>query len=68
MSSVHKQTQHDVSDSLLGKHRVMINGAPGDRISHVRGSWQGDPLSPMLFMLIMEVLNIIIKKADPWVS
>jgi hypothetical protein len=41
-------------------------GAPGDRISHVCGSWQGDSLSPMLFMLIMEVLNIIIKKADPW--
>jgi hypothetical protein len=46
--------------------KVMINGAPGRRICHGRVLRQEDPLSPMLFLLVMEVLNAIIRKAESW--
>jgi hypothetical protein len=51
--------------SLAGT-RVTLNGMPGARINHARGLWQGDPLSPILFLLIMEVLSALIRKADHW--
>jgi hypothetical protein len=40
--------------------RVLLNGSPGDIIPHARGLQQGDRLSPMLFILVMEVLNALI--------
>lgn len=41
--------------------KILLNGHPGRRICHARGLRQGDPLSPMLFVLVMEVLNHFLK-------
>jgi hypothetical protein len=43
--------------------RIMLNGEPGQLIQHQRGLRQGDPLSPMLFILVMDVLNSLFVKA-----
>jgi hypothetical protein len=45
---------------------VLLNGTPGHRICHARGLRQGDPLSPMLFPLVMEVLDSLIRRAEEW--
>jgi hypothetical protein len=44
--------------------RVQVNGRPGRRIYHAQGLRQGDPLSPLLFVLVMDVLNAMICEAD----
>jgi hypothetical protein len=46
--------------------RVLINGNPRHRICHGRGLQQGDPLSHMLFLLVMEVLHTLIQKGEDW--
>jgi len=42
----------------------MLNGELGEYIFHQRGLRQGDPLSPMLFILVMDVLNSLFTKAE----
>ena len=44
--------------------KVLLNGHPGRRIIHARGLRQGDPISPMLFVIVMEALNSLIREAD----
>jgi hypothetical protein len=44
--------------------QIIFNGEPGESIFHQRGLWHGDPLFPMLFILIMDVLNSLFTKAD----
>jgi hypothetical protein len=46
--------------------QVLMNGGSGKRICHTHGLHQGDPLSPMMFILTMEVLSAIIHCADDW--
>jgi hypothetical protein len=41
---------------------VLVNGCPGPWISCRRGLWQGDPISPYLFILIADVLQVLIKR------
>lgn len=44
--------------------KVLLNGRAGRRIAHARSLRQGDPISPMLFVIVMEVLNSLIREAD----
>jgi hypothetical protein len=46
--------------------KVLLNGALGLRICHGRGLRQGDPLSPLLFIIVMDVFNALFRKAEEW--
>ena len=41
----------------------MVNGDPGDTIYSCKGLRQGDPISPMLFILTMEPLQRLFQQA-----
>lgn len=43
--------------------RVLLNGIPGKQIRLARGLRQGDPLSPLLFLLVMDVFHRMITHA-----
>jgi hypothetical protein len=44
--------------------KILIKGFPGEQIFHARGLRQGDPISPQLFILVMDVLTAIFSKAE----
>lgn len=42
---------------------ILINGSPNGLFESSRGLHQGDPLSPMLFVVVMEVWGRMIEAA-----
>jgi hypothetical protein len=46
------------------KYSVVINGEPCGLITPTRGIRQGDPISPYLFLLCVEVLSSMVTKAN----
>ena len=46
------------------KFSVLVNRSPVGFLGSSRGIRQGDPLSPLLFLLIMEVLSRLLKRKE----
>lgn len=46
-----------------GSSAVLLNGVPGKFFKCKHGVRQGDPLSPLLFVLVAELLQILVNKA-----
>jgi hypothetical protein len=47
----------------LASSSILLNGVPGKIFQSKRGVRQGDPLSPLLFVLVAELLQYIINRA-----
>jgi retron-type reverse transcriptase len=47
----------------LGMFVVILNGVPGRKFKCKRGVCQGDPLSPLIFVLAAELLQILVNRA-----
>jgi hypothetical protein len=46
--------------------KVLFNGCPSNIIFYAHDLRQGDTLSLMLFLLVMEDLSALIRKAEAW--
>jgi hypothetical protein len=53
-----------ISNLLFTSTQELLNGSPGNHIFHRRGLRQGDPLSPMLFVMVMDVLSSLFRVAE----
>jgi len=56
----------DIISGLLATSstQVLLNGSAGEKNVHQRGLRQGDPLSQILFILVMDVMCYLVKRAS----
>lgn len=47
----------------MASTKIIVNGVPGRSIFHAKGLRQGDPVSPLLFVIAMDVLTALLCKA-----
>lgn len=47
----------------LAKASILVNGSPTGEFHVQRGIRQGDPLSRLLFIIMMEALHVVVKDA-----
>ena len=45
-------------------YAILIDGKPHGHITLSRGIWQGDPISPYLFIICAEVLSGLVTNAN----
>jgi len=50
------------------KFSIMINGTPVDFFGSTRGIHQGNPLSPLIFDIVLEALSRMLDAAAIWDS
>jgi hypothetical protein len=60
------QIWRDIICGLLASSstQVLLNGYPERRIIHRRGLQQGNPLSSLLYILVMDVLALLFNRAE----
>jgi hypothetical protein len=46
------------------RYTVRFNGVPSEPFSPSCGLWQGDPLSPYIFLLIADGLSVLLKNVE----
>ena len=64
LSNVHASTLWFLREmEKMDKFSILINGSPSNFFESSRGLQQGDPLSPLLFDIVMEALSRMLEVA-----
>lgn len=59
----YEMAQLDILILGSSSSKILMNGRPSQNIRHAKGLRQGDPLSPLLFIIGIDLLQRIIEQA-----